>query len=169
MRYGLVLALVAALVVLPACAKKSTTVQNSTTVPGANGPITITQDQGSKSVTWQSKEGTTKIGPGAVDPQSLGLPIYPGAQPNGNGSISGETAQGKSAILTMDTTDPFDKVYAFYKDKMPAGSEKSHVSMAGNQMAMFEVPSSADKATKSVTLTGAGNKTNIVLVVGTKI
>src|SRR5215470_5973012 len=119
MRYGVVFALVAALAVFTACTKQSTTTQGSTTIQGSNGPVTITQDQGSKSVTFQSKEGTAKLGVGAVDPQSLGLPIYPGAQPNGNGSLSSETSQGKSQMLTMETADPFDKVYAFYKDKMP--------------------------------------------------
>ena len=71
MRYGVVFALVAALVVLPACAKKSTTTQGSTTIQGANGPVTITQDQGSKSVTFQSKEGTSKLGADSVLGQSV--------------------------------------------------------------------------------------------------
>jgi len=168
MRYGVVFALVAALAVFTACTKQSTTTQGSTTIQGSNGPVTITQDQGSKSVTFQSKEGTAKLGVGAVDPQSLGLPIYPGAQPNGNGSLSSETSQGKSQMLTMETADPFDKVYAFYKDKMPAGSEKSHVAMAGNQMAGFQIGSNTDKVQKSVTITASGGKTSILLMVGSK-
>lgn len=163
MRYGLALALAAALAVLPACAAKK-----STTISGANGPVTITQDQGNKSVTFQSKEGTAKLGVGAVDPQSLGLPIYPGAQPNANGSLSSETAQGKSQLLTMETTDAFDKVYAFYKDKMPAGSEKTHLTAAGQQLANFQIGSSADKVQKSVTISVSGDKTNILLMVGSK-
>ena len=168
MRKVLVFAILAALVALPACAKKSETTQSSTTIQGANGPVTVTQDQGSKSVTFQSKEGTAKLGVGAVDPASLGLPIYPGAQPNGNGSLSSETSEGKSQMLTMETADSFDKVYAFYKDKLPAGSEKTHVSMAGNQMASFQVGANTDKVQKSVTITAAGGKTSILLMVGSK-
>jgi hypothetical protein len=162
MRYGLVLALVALLAVLPACAKKSTTMQ------GANGPVTVSQDQGSKAITFQSKEGTAKLGVGAVDPTSLGLPIYPGAQPNGNGSLSTQTAQGSAQLLTMQTTDPFDKVYAYYHDKMPAGTEKSHVNVAGNQMASFQIGATTDKVQKTVSITTTGDKTDITLMVGTK-
>jgi hypothetical protein len=162
MRYGLVLALVAVLALVPACAKKSTTIQ------GANGPVTVTQDQGSKSVTFQSKEGTAKLGVGAVDPASLGLPLYPGAQPNGNGSLSTQTAEGSAQLLTMQSTDSFDKVYAFYHDKMPAGSEKTHVSAAGNQMASFQIGATTDKVQKTVSITTSGDKTDITLMVGTK-
>jgi hypothetical protein len=162
MRYGLVLALVAVLAVVPACAKKSTTIQ------GANGPVTVTQDQGSKSVTFQSKEGTAKLGVGAVDPASLGLPIYPGAQPNANGSLSTQTSAGSAQLLTMQTADSFDKVYAFYKDKMPAGSEKTHVSAAGNSMASFQIGASGDKVLKTVNITSSSDKTDIVLMVSTK-
>ena len=162
MRYGLALALVAILAAFPACAKKSTTIQ------GANGPVTVTQDQANKSVTFQSKEGTAKLGVGAVDPASLGLPLYPGATPNANGSLSTETKEGKNQLITMQSTDSFDKVYAFYKDKMPAGSEKAHMSVAGNQMASFQVGTSTDKEQKTVSITTSGDKTDITLMVGTK-
>jgi hypothetical protein len=171
MRYGLALTLIAILAVVPACAKRSTTVQGtngSTTIQGANGPVTVSQDQGSKSITFQSNEGTSKIGVGAVDPASLGLPLYPGALPNPNGSLSSSTKAGTSSLLTMETADSFDKVYAFYKDKMPAGSEKSHVSAGGNQMASFQVGASGDKVQKTVNITTSGDKTDIMLMVGAK-
>lgn len=162
MRHGLALALVAVLAVVPACAKKSTTVQ------GPNGPVTVTQDQGGNTVTYQSKDTTAKLGIGAVDPASLGLPLYPGAQPNANGSLASQTKEGSSQLLTMQTTDSFDKVYAFYKDKMPAGSEKNHMSAAGNQMATFQIGASTDKVQKTVNITTSGDKTDIILMVGSK-
>lgn len=162
MRYGLALALVAVLAVVPACAKKSTTIQ------GANGPVTVSQDQGSKAITFQSKEGTTKLGVGAVDPASLGLPLYPGAQPNANGSVMSQTKEGTSALLTMQTSDGFDKVYAFYKGKLPAGSEKQNMSMAGTHMATFQIGTGADKVQKTVNISTTGDKTSITLLVGTK-
>jgi hypothetical protein len=162
MRYGLALTLIAVLAVVPACAKKSTTIQ------GPNGPVTVTQDQGSKAVTFQSKEGSTKLGIGAVDPASLGLPLYPGAQPNANGSVMSQTKDGTSQLLTMQTSDAFDKVYAFYQAKMPAGSEKQHLTMAGTQTATFQIGTNTDKVQKTVNITSAGAATSIMLLVGSK-
>jgi hypothetical protein len=59
----------------------------------------------------------------------------------------------------MTTDDSFDKVYTWYQQHMPAGSEKSHMT-APVQSAVFVIgdPSSGRK---SVTLTVAGSKTMI--------
>src|ERR1700687_5304157 len=105
MRFGLALLIIAALAVLPACAKKTTVVQ------GTNGPVTVTQDQANKVVSVQSREGKAVMGVGAVDPATLGLPVYPGATPNESGSLAAQSKEGSAKILTLTTSDSFDKVY----------------------------------------------------------
>lgn len=162
MRFCLALVLVATLALLPACAKKSTTINTS------NGPVTVTQDNGVKQVTVKGKEGTTTIGVGVVDPNSLGLPIYPGASTSPSGSFASQTKQGGAQVVTMQTADGFDKVYAFYKDKMPAGSEKMKMSNNGTSMATFQIGGDNDKARKGVSIMSAQGKTNITLIVSSQ-
>lgn len=160
MRFLLVLVLVATCALLPACAKK-------TTIPTQSGPVTVTQENGNKRVTIAGNQGTTRMGEGVVDPNSLGLPVYPGATPSKSGAFSAQTKQGGAQIITLETADSFDKVYAFYRDKMPAGSEKMKVSVAGSSMATFQVGTDKDKSRKGVSLTTAQGKTEITLIVST--
>ena len=162
MRFGLTLALVAMLAVFPACAKKSTTISSS------NGPVTVTQSNGNKNVSIQSKEGSVVLGQNAVDPNTLGLPVYPGAIASEGGSLAATTKEGTAKVVTLQTKDSFDKVYAFYKAKMPAGTETSHMTAGGTSMAAFTMGSSTDKEHKSVSITATGDKVSITLVVGTK-
>jgi hypothetical protein len=122
--------LLAATVVLGACSHKTTTVQT------ASGTITTSQDD--KSVTVQTSEGTMNLGQ-TVDTSKLGAPVYPGATAKDRGSISTTTAAGTNTIATFKTTDPFDKVYAYYKQQLPAGSERMKMSTGDTQMASFQV------------------------------
>jgi len=155
MRFFLALVLVATVALLPACAKKTT----------SSGPVTITEQNGVKQVTVQGSEGTTRIGEGVVDPNKLGLPVYPGAVPSKSGSFSSQTKQGGAQVVTIETTDPFDKVYAFYKANMPAGSEKMKVSAGGQSMATFQVSSGKDSSRKGVSVVTTQGKTSITLIV----
>jgi hypothetical protein len=90
-------------------------------------------------------------------PAASEIPSYPGAatQASGTSSNMGQSASG----TVMSTDDSFDKVYAWYQQHMPAGSEKSHTT-APVESAVFMIgdPSSGQK---SVTLTVSNGKTMI--------
>jgi hypothetical protein len=87
------------------------------------------------------------------------IPSYPGAatQAAGSSSNMGTSAAGK----VLSTGDSFDKVYGWYQQNMPAGSEKSHVD-SPVQSAVFMI---GDTSTgqSSVTLTTQGGKTMITI------
>jgi hypothetical protein len=87
------------------------------------------------------------------------IPAYPGAvtQASGSGSNMGTTAAGK----VMSTGDSFDKVYGWYQQKLPAGSEKSHVD-APVQSAVFTI-GEVGSGQSSVTITTQGGKTVITI------
>ena len=93
------------------------------------------------------------------DQSSTTIPTYPGAdtQAAGSGSNMGMTAAGK----VLSTSDSFDKVYNWYQQKMPAGSEKSHVD-SPVQSAVFII-GDASTGQSSVTLTTQGGKTMITI------
>jgi hypothetical protein len=138
------------------------------TVQTSQGTVSV--DQGANgSTTIKSNSGEVAIGKGAVDPASLGLPVYPGAtqsKDNASVSVSDTSKGGGSQFVILTTTDPFDKVYEYYKGQLPAGSEKMKVSSGDSDVAQFQVGS--DKDQKVVMLTGAKDKTTIELTHQTK-
>ena len=90
--------------------------------------LAITGCGGSKSSSSDSSSDQSAAATSAPAGTSAGqavseIPSYPGAdtQASGSGSNMGTSAAGK----VMSTGDSFDKVYAWYQQKMPAGSEKS--------------------------------------------
>jgi hypothetical protein len=87
------------------------------------------------------------------------LPTYPGAliQASGSSSNSASSAAGK----VMSTDDSFDKVYAWYQQKMPAGSEKSHIT-SPVESAVFTI-GDLGNGQSSLTLSTQGGKTMITI------
>lgn len=163
MRFRSALALILLLAVFPACAKKTTTVNTPNT---PNGPVTVTQNDSVRQATVQTDQGKVVMGQGAVDPNSLGLPVYPGATPSAAGSYAMQSKQGSAQIVTIETHDPFAKVVAFYKEKMPPGSESAQAAAGGNATAQFVIGKPTDKSHKQVMITQAGDVVRITMVVG---
>ncbi|HZZ00533.1 MAG TPA: hypothetical protein VFE36_13265 [Candidatus Baltobacteraceae bacterium] len=127
------------------------------------GTETVTSSQDRKSVTVQTTEGTTSIGQ-SIDTSRLGVPVYPGAQADAHGGMSSTTDEGTSVLASFKTGDSFDKVEAFYKQRLPAGSERTKVATSGNSIATFQV--GAGDANDQVTVEVASrepSETNIVV------
>ena len=139
-----------------ACGSHKTTV-----VTSDGGTVTTSDDN--KTATVKTDQGTATYGQGAVAPSTLGLPIYPGAQAKGNGAASIQTAAGSSQMINLQTADSFDKVYAFYKQQMPANSEKMKMSAGGTSMAEFQV-GDTDADRKSVAITQKGSDPTSILI-----
>jgi len=156
MRSLVTLALLAVFV-MSACAKNSA----PQTAPSSNSPQSSIQQ-----ATVNTNQGKVTMGQGAVDPNSLGLPVYPGAQPSEAGSFSVTSQQGSSQIVTIVTKDPYDKVVAFYKAKMPAGTQVAITGSGTGAKAQFVQAKTGDKVQKSVIIAPAGDSVNITMIVG---
>lgn len=124
---------------------------HKTTLQTNEGPATITTSQDRKDVTVQTSEGTTSIGR-HVDAAKLGAPIYPGAESNQQGSISSTNAQAATVIAAFKTADSFDRVYDFYRQQLPAGSERMKVAGGNGSVATFQIgsPKTADEVSVQV-------------------
>jgi outer membrane murein-binding lipoprotein Lpp len=119
---------IAAVIVLAGCSSQKK-------VYSANG-TTVTRDTASNTVTMQNKEGSMTVGKNAVDPAKLGVPIYPGAtQSEGGMSVTSKTGSGQMASFT--SPDSFDKVYRWYKSRLPAGAEKMKFGSGDNSVVEF--------------------------------
>ena len=159
---ALVVACLAALA-LGGCSK-------STTVSSSQGSVTTQQGAGGDTTTTiKGKDGQVSIGKTAVDPASLGLPVYPGATASDSGvSVSGASAGANAQIAVLSTGDSFDKVYDYYKGQMPAGSQKSKVDANDTQMAVFQEGEDSSGDQKSVIISSSKGKTTIELAHATK-
>lgn len=136
-------------------------------VYSSNG-ATVTTDTSKNTVTVHSSEGTMKMGKDAVDPASLGVPLYAGATQD-EGAISMSGSRGTAQMTAFTTPDSFDRVYTFYKSRMPAGSEKMKLEQGDASVAEFVT--GGDKPGQVQTLvmiSRKDGKTSIVVSKGTK-
>ncbi|MEO7201704.1 MAG: hypothetical protein ABIZ82_03830 [Candidatus Tumulicola sp.] len=65
----------------------------------------------------------------------LGVPVYPGAQADAGGSFT--TPDGRS-VAAFQTTDAYDRVVAFYRKRLPAGSQTMSAATGDGSAAAFE-------------------------------
>jgi hypothetical protein len=124
---------------------------HKTTIQTRNGTATVTTSNDDKSVTVQTNEGTMAIGQG-VDPAKLGAPVYPGALAGQPESITTATGRQSTVIAGFTTADAFDKVYVYYKQRLPAGAERMKVTSGNGSVASFQVgnPTSPDAVTVQI-------------------
>lgn len=135
----------------------------------ANGSTVTTNGTGDdQTVTVQASGGTITTGKNAVDPASLGLPVYPGATVDSGGAVTGQSQQGSGALVTLKTSDSFDKVYAYYKSRMPANSQTMKSEAGGTSVASFVEGTSSEKVQKSVTITSSSDGVQIMMMSATK-
>ena len=141
------LAIVVALVAITACNSKSS---SSSDQSSASATTAAARDS------WGAAATSTAA---ATSSAAGDVPSYPGAvtQASGSSSNMGSSAAGQ----VMSTDDSFDKVYTWYQQNMPAGSEKSHVT-APVESAVFTI-GDPGKGQTSVTLTTSGGKTMITI------
>lgn len=136
-----------------ATAAATTTSNEGEAQPASAGPSVSPESQGTpgQGTTITTDKGAVTIG-GSVDPSKLGVPIYPGAAQNPD-AMSVTSASGSGAVVQFKTTDPFDKVYDFYKAQLPNDSEKMKMA---STMAMFKVENTAGGDTLVQLTAGSG-------------
>jgi hypothetical protein len=139
------------------CASHKTTIQTR------NGTATVTTSQDNRSVTVQTREGTTSIGQG-VDVAKLGVAVYPGAQSGQPASITTQNNGASTVIANFMTTDAFDSVYRYYKQRLLPGAEKMRVTSGNGSVASFQIGDRNGSDTITVQVSSdRPNLTNILI------
>jgi hypothetical protein len=133
------------------------------TIVTSEGTTTVETNRLHNTIKLSSERGTAIIGRGAVDPKTLGLPLYPGAIAAQTGAMVTHTKTGSSSVVSLTTKDPFDAVYQWYKKEMPAGSEQTHMQLADGSVASFLTGKLGDPDQKSVVITQSKDTTTILL------
>jgi hypothetical protein len=132
------------------CSKSSDTSSSSAASAAPVEAATTAAAMGAAATSAAASSDTS-----ATTDEKTGLPVYPGATSAASGANAGQAG----TVLT--TEDSFDKVYAWYKDHMPAGSEKAKLSAGGMSNATFETEKDGGK--EVVAITSQGGKTTISL------
>ena len=136
---------------------------HKTTVETSGGSVTTDTNTDNNTTTVTTKDATVTAGQNAVDPASLGLPVYPGASTAEGGGWAMQSKEGGGQTVTMTTNDPYDKVEAWYKSKMPANAESMNVKSGDTASAMFSIGKDSDKEQSVVVINGEKDKTTIML------
>jgi hypothetical protein len=130
-------------------------------ITGCGGGKSSSSDSSSDraSASTSDSTNTTSTSSDSASKAVSEIPDYPGAetQAAGSGSNMGTDAAGK----VESTSDSFDKVYGWYQQKLPSGSERSHIT-SPMQSAVFTI-GEASTGQSSVTLTAQGGKTMITI------
>ena len=127
------------------------------------GTTTVETNPLRNTVKMTNRRGTAIIGKGAVDEASLGLPLYPGMIASQTGGMRVVDAAGTKHAVSLSTKDSFDKVYTWYKDHMPAGSEQLHMEQPQASIATFLIGKEGDRDQRSVQIQNDGKTTTVLL------
>ena len=150
---GMSLVLVAAMLTITACTSKSSSSSDQSSA-------TATTEASAAADAQASPEDTSGTEASAAPTTAANeIPTYPGATTQASGSSSNMSGSAAGSVMSSD--DSFDKVYTWYQQHMPAGSEKSHMT-SPVQSAVFTVGDPGSGQT-SVTIATQGSKTMITV------
>ncbi len=98
-----------------------------------------------------------------INEETLGVPLYPGAQSETPFVIRGNNEKGSGSFgtFTFTTTDDVDEVVDFYKEKLGENTRVSDVTGQGNRVVTLSLIE--NNANKTIVVTAADDKTKIVV------
>jgi hypothetical protein len=144
----------------------------------ARNTLVVTDDQGKTatisanaqagSLEVKSSDGNFKMGAGA-DKAPIWVPVYPGANPQGNFSAS--DARGESGSYSFVTKDAVDKVLSYYGDALKSTGLKvsnTTTNANGKISGLVSGSSDGDKRSVMVTVSGEDDGTHVGVVYGSK-
>jgi hypothetical protein len=81
---------------------------------------------------------------------ALGIPIYPGAQADSGGAFTMRIGNRMVQVAAFQTVDSFAAVQAFYRRRLPPGSQTISASTADGFAATFDFASRGERVTVEV-------------------
>lgn len=126
---------------------------------------------GNEGVSISAPGGSVRIGQNtAVTEAELGVPIYPGATPSKDGSVSiSGSAAGKSGfvgVATFKTSDSVDEVADFYRAKLPNDTNVVDSTKFGNRTVVFKAKT--EGGGRVITVNATDDSTTQITIVNAK-
>lgn len=122
----------------------------------ADGTVTVEQRGDDDAViTHKSDKGEVTIATRKLTEAELGVAIYPGAKQDEGGSLtfSGKNDEGKISGAVFSTEDPFEKVLAFYKEKLGPSAQAMELSSDEERSALITRSDEASGESTQVLIT----------------
>jgi hypothetical protein len=89
----------------------------------------------------------------------MGVDVYPGATPAGNGGLVSGVGGMKTIEANFDTDDPPTKVAEFYKARFP------NATVSENGGGGYSIVSASERGMTTIAITSTGSKTHISIAV----
>jgi hypothetical protein len=124
------------------------------------------QPSDNATVLEQDSQGVSTAGKSVVDPSTLGIPVYPTTIASDTEGYVRDQKGLRTWMVVMATDDSFEKVAAWYKSQMPAGSQTTYRDDPQVKVASFD-ETDANGTERGVQISG-GAKTSIMLTVDAK-
>jgi len=99
-------------------------IESSISKDGTKAKVDLSS--GGAKVTTTDANGKTsqfEMGTAKISEAEAGVPFYPGAAVDGNGGTRMTSPEGTNLMIALTSTDPADKVSAFYRDKLKPMAE----------------------------------------------
>jgi len=96
------------------------------TVDSEDGTLKMKGDESKMTVTTEKGTAVVEISP-EISEEDIGIPIYPGAKVEQTVKRTDAEEQQDFAQVHLSTTDSFDKVKAFYQEKLPKATVAGNV------------------------------------------
>ena len=136
---ALIPAILLALVLVSGCGRKDTDTTpagtvtlerrgdaTEVTVENEDGTLEMKGDQSKMTVTTEKGTAVVEISP-EISEDDIGLPIYPGAKVEQTVKRTDAEEEQDFAQVHLSTTDSFEKVKAFYQEKLPKATVAGNV------------------------------------------
>jgi hypothetical protein len=108
--------------------------------------------------------GTVTAGQSAISAADLGIDPYPGAT-TGEGSMNMKTPSGSIVTAVYLSSDPSEKIVAFYKEKL---GDQASIVQTSNGTVLSTAEKGKDNVVVTITPEGKASKIAIVHVTNTK-
>jgi hypothetical protein len=141
-------------------------IESSLSKDGTQAKVELSQG-GMKVQTTDAAGKTTQLELGGVkfSEADLGVPFYPGAKPTEGSGMRVATGDSVSLQLGLRSNDAFDKVAAFYRDKLKAMSDgKQFTDMGGDDGASLSLIDEKAKTSVQVQVSKADKGSEIAIL-----
>jgi hypothetical protein len=141
-------------------------IESSLSKDGTQAKVNLS-DGGVKMATTDASGKTTSLELGAakITEADLGVPFYPGAKPTEGAAMRVATGDSVSLQAGLQSADAFDKVAAFYRDKLKAMSDgKQLTDMSSNDAASLSLVDDKAKTSLQVHVTKTDKGSEIAIL-----
>ena len=132
------------------------------------GQAKVNLSEGAMKVSTTDASGKTtelELGGAKFTEADLGLPFYPGAKPTEGSAMRVATGDSVSLQVGLRSADAFDKVAAFYRDKLKAMADgRQFTDMGGSDGASLSLIDDKTKTSMQVHVTKADKGSDIAIL-----